>query len=123
MFNSSLNYRVEGKGEPLLLVHGFGVSFNIWRNLLPLLCSRFTVVMIELPGIGESPIEMNDQSYLTASMEAIECLRSTLGFESWNILGYSTGSRIVEAYARAYASRVRGLLPRSKSLHRRTPAS
>lgn len=104
------NYRVEGNGEPLLLVHGFGVSFNIWKNLIPLLRSHFTLVMIEAPGIGQSPFEKNGQSYLVASVEAIECLRSKLGFESWNLLGYSTGSRIVEAYARSYVSRVRGLI-------------
>ena len=42
--------------RPLLLVHGFGISFNIWKELLPLLCPYFTLVMVELPGIGESPM-------------------------------------------------------------------
>ena len=94
----------------MLLLHGFGVSFNIWRNLLPLLCPYFSVVMVELPGIGESPLAAKDQSYLTASVESIERLRSRLGIESWNVLGYSTGSRIAESYARAYPSRLRNLI-------------
>ncbi len=123
---ADLNYRVEGDGEALLLVHGFGVSFNIWKKLVPLLRPYFTLIMIEAPGIGGSPFEKSGQSYLAASVEAIECLRSMLGFDSWNVLGYSTGSRVVEAYVRTYASRVRGLiflcplvLPRFTSLNLR----
>ncbi len=110
MSDLKLNYRVDGDGEPLLLVHGFGISFNIWKNLIPLLRPHFTLVMIEAPGIGGSPFEKNGRSYLAASVEAIECLRTKLGFDSWNVLGYSTGSRIAEAYGGAYVSRVRGLI-------------
>lgn len=93
-----------GDGPPLLLVHGFGISFNIWKNLVPLLRPHFTLVMVELPGIGKSP--MTRGSYLSASAEALEKLRLKLGFEKWDVFGYSTGSRIAEAYARMDAPHV-----------------
>ena len=87
MNDLTLNYRVEGSGPPLLLVHGFGISFNIWRDLLPRLCPHFTLVMVELPGIGASPMIRDDDDYLNASVRAVERLRLALGFDSWDVLG------------------------------------
>lgn len=93
-----------GNGPPLLLVHGFGISFDIWKNLIPLLCPHFTLVMVELPGIGKSP--MTRGSYLSSSVDALARLRIKLGFETWGVFGYSTGSRVAEAYVRMDAGHV-----------------
>ncbi len=101
-----LNYRVEGSGPPLLLVHGFGISFNIWGGLIPLLRQQFTLVVIELPGIGASEMAPEGQSYLQACIEALDTVRQHLGIQRWNVLGYSTGSRIAEAYVQAQAQHV-----------------
>jgi pimeloyl-ACP methyl ester carboxylesterase len=101
-----LNYRVVGNGPPLLLVHGFGISFNIWQNLVPLLCPYSTLVIVELPGIGASPSPSRGENYLLRAVEGIEHVRQTLGLETWNVLGYSTGSRIAEAYIRTYPNHV-----------------
>lgn len=101
-----LNYKVEGNGPPLLLVHGFGISFNIWRDMLPFLRPHLTVVMVELPGIGESPLPAPGEAYLRVAINALEGVRLALGFERWNVLGYSTGSRFAEAYVQAYGRHV-----------------
>ena len=94
----SLNYRVDGQGRPLVLVHGFGISFNIWRELLPFLTPRFTVVMVELPGVGGTPFPPAGHDYMQAAVAGIEDVRHLLGIDKWNVLGYSTGSRIAESY-------------------------
>lgn len=101
-----LNYQVDGNGPPLLLVHGFGISFHIWAELLPHLRSYFTLVMVELPGIGKSPMTPPGESYLRCSAEALEDVRRILGFETWDVFGYSTGSRVVEAYVQSHAAHV-----------------
>ncbi len=101
-----LNYRLEGAGEPLLLVHGFGISVNIWGKLAPLLSPHFMLVMIQLPGIGATPMVPAEQDYLRSCIEGIEGMRQSLGIDKWTVLGYSTGSRIAEAYVRADAAHV-----------------
>lgn len=100
-----LNYQIVGDGLPLLLIHGFGISFDIWKNLIPFLEAHFTLVMVELPGIGRSPMPASG-TYLSASVDALDRLRSALGFGKWDVFGYSTGSRIAEAYVRMYAPHV-----------------
>lgn len=99
-----LNYELIGDGPPLLLVHGLGISFGIWQNLASLLRPHFTLVMVELPGIGKSPMPRG--SYLSSSVDALERLRLELGFEKWHVFGYSTGSRIAETYVRMHAPHV-----------------
>jgi pimeloyl-ACP methyl ester carboxylesterase len=101
-----LNYRVEGNGPPLLLVHGFGISFNIWRQLAPLLRPHLRLVMVELPGIGASTLPPGDKAYLDAAVEGIEQLRQSLHIDRWAALGYSSGSRIAEAYAAVHFDHV-----------------
>ena len=101
-----LNYKIAGEGRPLLLIHGFGISFSIWKELLPLLSPYFTLVMVELPGIGESPMPMPGEDYLCAAVRSLEQVRRELGFDKWDVFGYSTGSRVAEAYARTYADHV-----------------
>ncbi len=97
-----LRYRLEGSGLPLLLIHGWGVTYATWENLAPLLTPHFQLIMIELPGIGGSPDIDRDRPYYPACAEAIEELRQSLGIEKWSLLAYSSGTRAAEAYVQRY---------------------
>ncbi|MBO0792168.1 MAG: alpha/beta fold hydrolase, partial [Ktedonobacteraceae bacterium] len=83
-----LHCRLEGSGPPLLLIHGWGVTYAIWQNLTPLLKSHFQLIMIELPGIGNSPRADAQQPYYQACADAIEEVRQSLGIEQWMVLAY-----------------------------------
>lgn len=97
-----LNYQTAGAGQPLLLIHGLGVSFNIWNALVPLLEKSFFLVMIELPGIGQSPLPDGEDCYTAAAISAIESVRHKLEIPKWSVLGYSIGVGIALAYAAAH---------------------
>jgi pimeloyl-ACP methyl ester carboxylesterase len=99
-----LSYRVLGDGPPLLLIHGFGISFNIWQNLIPMIKEDFSLIMIELPGIGKSPVCEGD--YLGYCVSEIDQLRIDLKIERWHVLSYSSGTRIGERYVLDYAAHV-----------------
>ncbi|MEW6404772.1 MAG: alpha/beta hydrolase [Chloroflexota bacterium] len=99
-----LSYRIEGDGPPLLMIHGFGISFNIWCNLALLLREHFKLIMIELPGIGSSPAPEGD--YLEFSVRAIEELRLALKINRWHVLSYSSGTRVGEVYIERHAEHV-----------------
>jgi pimeloyl-ACP methyl ester carboxylesterase len=99
-----LSYRMIGDGPPLLLIHGFGISFNIWQNLLPLLKESFSLIMIELPGVGSSPACKGD--YLEYCTSEIDRLRTKLKIERWHVLSYSSGTRVGERYVLDHAEHV-----------------
>ena len=101
-----LNYKIEGDGPSLLLCHGFGISFNIWKELGPLLGKHFKLISVELPGIGRSPHPSSGQGYLDFAIKELESLRESLDIPLWSVLGYSSGSRVAEAYLQAHGDRV-----------------
>jgi pimeloyl-ACP methyl ester carboxylesterase len=80
------------------MVHGFGISFNVWKFLIPFLRPHFTLIMVELPGIGRSPMPKPGQPYLDQAALGLENIRSMLGIERWSIFSYSSGSRAAERY-------------------------
>jgi len=43
-----------GQGPVVLLVHGFGQTWYEWNQLMPELADRYTVIAVELPGLGLS---------------------------------------------------------------------
>ena len=101
-----LRYRLEGEGPPLLLIHGWGVTYAIWQKLLPLLKPHFQLIMIELPGNGGSPEVDPGVSYYPACAETIDEVRQHLGIEQWSLFAYSSGTRAAEAYIQRYHQRV-----------------
>lgn len=101
-----LNYKIEGEGEPLLLLHGLGITFTIWQDLVPLLKPHYKLIMVELPGHGKSPLPNFHLPYYQESACRLEELRQSLGIERWNILGYSMGAWAAHEYIRRYPEHV-----------------
>jgi pimeloyl-ACP methyl ester carboxylesterase len=101
-----LSYELDGSGPPLVLIHGFGISFNIWRELRPQLRNHFTLILTEMPGIGCSPLPPQSMPYLDFAVEELDGLRAALGFERWSVLSYSSGTRVAEQYLQCHYEHV-----------------
>src|SRR5882762_1616418 len=52
---STIFYRQLGKGQPLILIHGFCETHEIWNGVAEKLSEKFEVFTIDLPGFGNSP--------------------------------------------------------------------
>ena len=51
-----LHYLIAGSGPAVLLLHGYTQTSRMWRPIIPLLAEKFTVIAVDLPGIGDSSI-------------------------------------------------------------------
>ena len=49
-----LHYLVAGKGDPVVLLHGYAETSHMWRPLIPQLASTHTVIAPDLRGAGQS---------------------------------------------------------------------
>ena len=56
-----MNIKVIGNGEPLLLIHGWGMSGKIWDIIEINLSKYYKLYIVDLPGMGESD-EIQDYS-------------------------------------------------------------
>lgn len=101
-------YTVQGRGEPLFLIHGIGGARNLWRFMMPALEQHFTVISYDLRGHGESPLP--DAEFTLDDLVAdLESVRVRSGFQQGHFAGHSLGGMIGPAYARKYPDRVLSL--------------
>lgn len=99
-------YRDMGKGRPVMLLHGFGETGDIWHNQVKNLQSDCRLIIPDLPGSGRSEIT-GDMSMegLAQTMRAV--LDDTVEKdEKINLIGHSMGGYITLAFVEKYADRV-----------------
>lgn len=50
----------EAGAEDLVLLHGWGLHSIVWDPIMPALLERFRVTVVDLPGMGQSPLPNGD---------------------------------------------------------------
>jgi magnesium chelatase accessory protein len=88
--------QVAGSGPALLLLHGTGASTHSFRDLLPLLARRFTVVAPDLPGHGFTTRPTDPSGLSLPGMAAgIAALLRALAVAPQVAVGHSAGAAIL----------------------------
>ena len=96
-----LNAHRAGSGEPLVLLHGIGLSIRTWRPVLAALEREHDVLALDLPGFGESPpLAPGTRSTVPALADAVEDELARAGLERPHIAGNSLGGWVALELAR-----------------------
>jgi pimeloyl-ACP methyl ester carboxylesterase len=101
-----IHYVIGGKGEPLVLVHGFGQNWYMWNRLLPELSKHFTVIAPDLRGVGESDKPAGGYDKKTMASD-VHGLVKSLGYNSIKLAGHDIGLMVAYAYAAMYGAEVK----------------
>lgn len=99
----SLWHETRGSGPDLVLLHGWGLSSDIWGEFADRLAERFRVTLIDLPGLGRSG-PAGDMS-LAAAVGAL----LDVAPECAHWLGWSLGGQLALAVAKQAPERVKSL--------------
>jgi pimeloyl-ACP methyl ester carboxylesterase len=104
----SLHYVIAGKGDPVVLLHGWPQTWYEWRRIMPTLAQRYTVIAPDMRGLGDSsrPATGYDKQSIAAD---IRRLVHKLGFEQILLVGHDWGGPVAYAYACGYPAEVRRL--------------
>lgn len=109
-----LHVVIGGDGPPLLLLHGYPQTHVVWHAVAPRLAGRFTLVMPDLPGYGDSLGPEPDAENLAyakrAMAETVIGLMAHLGHESFMLAGHDRGARVAYRLALDHPARVRKLV-------------
>jgi len=100
-----VNYLSAGRGEPVILLHGYTQTSRMWRRIMPALAKRFTVIAPDLPGIGESDVPRDGVDMLTAAAR-IHALAGSLGISRARVVGHDIGLMVAYAYAAQFPAAV-----------------
>ena len=100
-----LHYLVAGKGDLVVLLHGYAETSHMWLPLIPRLASTHTVIAPDLRGADQS--SKPAAGYKKAAMaQDIHELVKKLGYERIRIVGHDIGLMVAYAYAAQFPSEV-----------------
>ncbi|MGL5285209.1 MAG: alpha/beta fold hydrolase, partial [Aeromonas sp.] len=103
-----LNYKKQGHGEPVILIHGlFGNLDNLGLLARPL-SEQFEVISIDVRNHGLSP-RAPAMDYPAMAGDVLALL-DTLGLDNVMLVGHSMGGKIAMQLAKMAPARVRRLV-------------
>lgn len=100
-----LHYLIAGKGEPVLLLHGYAQNSHMWRPLIAELAKSHTVVAPDLRGFGQSAKPQSGYDKKTIAQD-VHALASLLGIRRASVVGHDIGLMVAYAYAAQYPADV-----------------
>lgn len=102
----SLNFRDEGEGTPVLMVHGVGSDLESWDGVIQNLSDQRRYIRFDLRGHGQSKRTSGPYSLTDFAEDAIAML-DHLGIERAAIVGFSLGGLVAQAIALNFPDRVK----------------
>jgi pimeloyl-ACP methyl ester carboxylesterase len=100
-----LHYLIAGKGDPVVLLHGYAETSHMWLPLIAKLADKHTVIAPDLRGFGESAAPPD--GYTKAAMaQDIHALLKSLKYDRIRLVGHDIGLMVAYAYAAQYPGEV-----------------
>ncbi|MBI1321295.1 MAG: alpha/beta fold hydrolase [Candidatus Hydrogenedens sp.] len=109
-----LHYLDEGAGEPVILLHGYGMNMEItWRQpgaFDALVGDGFRAIALDMRGHGYSAKPYAEERYGTEMVEDVVRLMDHLGIEKAHIAGNSLGALVGIKMLELHPDRMRSLI-------------
>lgn len=89
-----IEYTETGSGIPVLLLHGWGSSFDVYRGIMSALCDRCRLVALNFPGCGKSDT-MKEPWTLDDYCNLVIKFINAVDLENPIMVGHSHGGRVI----------------------------
>src|SRR5580765_7663380 len=104
----TINYDVQGEGEPLLLIPYTSADHACWAFQLPAYTEHFSCIAIDLPGSGESDKPPGPYS-TEGHADQVAAFLDSIGIDEAHVAGMSFGAAVGIQLAARHPGRVRSL--------------
>lgn len=105
----NLSYTDRGEGFPLVLLHGYLETKEVWDNFAEKLAVTHRVLIPDIPGHGQSGVLAPVHS-MELMADAIKSLLVHLKISSCYMVGHSMGAYVMQAFADKYPEKLAGML-------------
>ncbi len=85
-----MHYRIEGKGKPVLLIHGWAMHSGVWTDFVKEFSARYKIITVDLRGHKKS-VSMGGPYNFAAFADDIASLISFLRLKDITLIGWSMG--------------------------------
>ena len=105
---ASIFYNDTGEGFPVVFLHGFCETSDIWSGIQSQLSKHFRIITIDLPGFGGSPI-LNYSFELEDVAKEIKSFLDSIHLTKYVLIGHSLGGYITLAFSKLYNDQLSGI--------------
>lgn len=107
-----LYVKVEGKGVPLLYLHGGPGSGSHWFEewMGDFMEQHFTMIYLDQRGVGRSASPKDGNFSMDRMVQDFEEIREILGYDSWLTLGHSFGGVLQMGYTERKPAAIKGMI-------------
>ena len=107
--NTKISYSDTGKGNAVVLLHGFLENQTMWQDLVPELSKKYRIITIDLLGHGETEC-LGYVHSMEDNADVVQAVLSKLRIRKAVFVGHSMGGYVALAFAELYPENVRGLV-------------
>ena len=107
--NTKISYSDTGKGNAVVLLHGFLENQTMWQDLVPELRQKNRIITIDLLGHGETEC-LGYVHSMEDNAEAVQAVLTKLRIRKAVFVGHSMGGYVALAYAELYPESMRALV-------------
>lgn len=104
----NIRFRETGKGNALVLLHGFTESLEIWNHFNALLSKQYRVICIDLPGHGQSDC-LSENHSMEEMATVVSFILQQCNIKKSVLIGHSMGGYVALAFAELYPDLLIGI--------------
>jgi alpha/beta hydrolase fold len=94
-----LHYVIGGKGDPIVLLHGWPETWYEWRHIIPeLIANNYTVIAPDMRGFGDSEKPLTGYDKKTVAEDIYQLVKK-LGYTKIYIAAHDWGGPVAYSYA------------------------
>jgi len=115
-----VSYFVRGKGKPIVLLHGYLETSEVWEPLAEMLERKFRIIAVDMPGHGASEVksEIHEMDFLAGAVR--EVIRDS-GEDKVMVVGHSLGGYVTLALVELFPGLLSGYVLFHSHPHADTP--
>jgi 3-oxoadipate enol-lactonase len=106
----TINYKVTGKGEPVVLIHGHPFDHTMWYPQVVALSDNYKVITPDLRGYGESTLPASGKTTFEDYATDMLLLLDYLDVGLFHLAGLSMGGQIIMEMFRQAPGRIKSLI-------------
>jgi pimeloyl-ACP methyl ester carboxylesterase len=107
--NVESNYKIDGKGENFLILHGWNGSSDSWKKVIEILELKYRVACPDFPGFGKSQIPSNPWN-LNDFVDWLNEFLEKINFKNFFLLAHSFGGRVAIRFSILYPEKIKKLI-------------
>lgn len=92
--NLRMHYVTSGKGEPVVLIHGWPETWYAWRRVIPLLSDQYQLIAPDTRGLGDTSRPFGGYDKKTVAADIWQLMHDHLGHARFKVVGHDWGSPV-----------------------------